>query len=149
MSNRSKSGDSGSVNAGWRCISVAPDADGQYEFSYTSGVWRAFRHPEISIFGLPSAVASKVLDSVVSRVRDGVRLEDLDTVGDVLQGGFTLKVGGFASRHSYDEYFGEGMRQLGEDVPVLVLLWPNRKGEFPRRDEVHPQVEAFRVMDGG
>jgi hypothetical protein len=130
----------------WRCISVAPEADEQFEFSYTTGVWRNWHHPEVSIFGLPSAIAAKVLGTVVSRIRDGVKLEEGQEIGDVLQGGFSLKVAGLASPGSYDEYFGEGMRQAGDDVPMLVLLWPNKRGEFPRQGEAHPQVEAFEAL---
>ncbi|HEY1138381.1 MAG TPA: DUF4262 domain-containing protein [Xanthomonadaceae bacterium] len=148
VSTRRELHDAGSTEPGWHCISVAPETEGQYEFTYTSGVWRALHHPEVSIFGLSSAIAVDVLGSVVSRIRDGSKFEEGHLIQDVLQGGFTLKVAGLASRESYDEYFGEGMRQAGGDVPVLVLLWPNKRGEFPKPGEAHPQVEAFQVMQG-
>jgi hypothetical protein len=146
MTHERETHDSVSPPPDWRCISVAPGTDAQFEFSYTAGVWRNWHHPEVSIFGLPSAIAAKVLGTVVSRIRDGAKLEEGQDIGDVLQGGFSLKVAGLASPESYDEYFGEGMRQAGDDVSMLVLLWPNKRGEFPRRGEVHPQIEAFEVL---
>jgi hypothetical protein len=86
---RSKKIASSERSADWRCISVAPEADEQFEFSYTTGVWRNWHHPEVSIFGLPSAIAAKVLGTVVSRIRDGVKLEEGQEIGDVLQGGWS------------------------------------------------------------
>jgi hypothetical protein len=114
----------------WRCISVAPETDEQFEFSYAVGVRRNLHHPELSIFGLPSAIAVKVLGNVVARIRDGAKLQEGQEIVDALQDGFSLKVAGLASPDSHDEYFGEGMRQAGDDVPVLVLLWSDKRGSF-------------------
>lgn len=131
---------------GWHCISVPGEEEGQFDFSYLIGFEETLKHPEVSIFGLPSKIASPIIANCYDLVRKGHPLEVGKDYPGLLSGGYRVMVGGFAKPSHHGDYFGAGMEYHGREVRMLVLLWPNRSGVFPVGMEGHPQREAMWVM---
>jgi Domain of unknown function (DUF4262) len=131
---------------GWHCISVPGEEDGQFDFSYSIGFEETLKHPEVSVFGLPSKIASPIIANCYDLVRKGHPLEVGKDYPGLLSGGYSVMVGGFAKPPHHADYFGAGMEYHGREVRMLVLLWPNRSGVFPVGMEGHPQREAMWVM---
>ncbi len=130
---------------GWHCISVPGEEVGQFDFSYSIGFEETLKHPEVSIFGLPSKIASPIITNCYDLVRKGHPLEVGKDYLGLLSGGYRVMVGGFAKPSHHADYFGAGTEYHGCEVRMLVLLWPNRSGVFPVGMEGHPQREAMWV----
>ena len=131
---------------GWHCISVPGEEEGQFDFSYSIGFEETLKHPEVSIFGLPSNIASEIIANCYGLIRRGTSLEVAKDYAGLISGGYQIRVGGFAKPSHSDEYFGAGAEYCGRDMRMLVQLWPNRNGAFPVGAEGHPQREAVLVM---
>lgn len=131
---------------GWECISVWPEQDGEFDFSYSIGFEERFGHPELAIFGLPSELASRVLAKAYKLISGGRRFEIGSSYDDLVSERVQIMVVGSAHQSRYGEYFGGIRRYYGRDVPILVLIWPNKQGVFPAADGEHPQREAFVIM---
>ncbi|HVJ61663.1 MAG TPA: DUF4262 domain-containing protein, partial [Tahibacter sp.] len=119
---------------GWHCVSVLPDTEDQYEYSYSVGFTRTLGHSEVCIFGLPSKLAAAVIGNVYEAVRNGLTLETGRHYTGMLQGGIALKAAGLVADEHCAEYFGVATRYAAGPVSIWVVLWPNRAGTFP--DEV-------------
>lgn len=133
---------------GWHCISVPGEEEGQFDFSYSIGFEETLKQPEVSIFGLPSKVASEIIANCYDLVRTGRELEVGKSYPGLLSGGYPIMVGGFAKPSHHGDYFGAGVEYHGRETRMLVLLWPNRNGVFPEGMEGHPQREAMWVLSG-
>ncbi|MES2671910.1 MAG: DUF4262 domain-containing protein [Pseudomonadota bacterium] len=131
---------------GWHCISVPGEEEGQFDFSYSIGFEETLKHPEVSIIGLPSKIASPIIANCYDLVRKGHPLEVGKDYPGLLSDGYNVMVVGFAKPSHHGDYFGAGMEYHGREVRMLVLLWPNRSGVFPVGTEGHPQREAMWVM---
>ncbi|HVJ61659.1 MAG TPA: DUF4262 domain-containing protein [Tahibacter sp.] len=135
---------------GWHCVSVLPDTEDQYEYSYSVGFTRTLGYPEISIFGLPSKLAAAVIGNAYEAIRNGVKLEAGRYYTDMLQGGVVLKAAGLAAAEHCAEYFGVATGYAGGPVLIWVVLWPNRAGTFPDEVETpNPQSEGLRLVARG
>lgn len=96
---------------GWHMITV-PDEDERPGFTYTIGLFKSFGHPELIVFGLPSAVMPRILNTATALIKDGHVFEDGGQTGDILEGyecAFRS-----VNREHYRDYLGYGQ------VPDLV-----------------------------
>lgn len=66
---------------GWHVMSVAPRADSQDKqewFSYSTGLFMRFKHPEVILCGLDAGIAVRIINEIGNAVKSG-RKFDLDT----------------------------------------------------------------------
>jgi hypothetical protein len=66
---------------GWHVMSVAPRTDSQDKqesFSYSTGFFKRFRHPEIILCGLEADVAIRIINEIGNALKSGRRFA-LDT----------------------------------------------------------------------
>ncbi len=52
-------------------IVTVPESDGQPGYTYSTGLWHNFEHPEIITFGLPESVGEKLIDDMQKLVKVG------------------------------------------------------------------------------
>lgn len=114
---------------GWHHMGVLGDS-GHQEFSYSTGFWLTFRHPEIIVFSLPQKVANEVLWDIYGDIRNGrifpagVRLSTVFADTDA----YLMPV----SEQHYAGYLGWSCWFYGHHgFPCLQLVWPDQQGAFP------------------
>ena len=91
-------------------------------WAYSSGLWRAFGHPEVAIFGLPHDRWGLV-NVVADLVSAGVRLPPGAELDDVL-------VGSRVAVRRIDPSWRS--RLFGPGAPECVqIVWPDADGGFP------------------
>src|SRR5208282_6108854 len=59
---------------GWHCVDIMAEGDAG-PFSFTVGLFNTYKHPELIIFGLPSNIAHRILQTAVEAVQ---RIQPLD-----------------------------------------------------------------------
>ena len=118
---------------GWFVNLIAEDSEGP-GFAYSFGLYEEFKHPEIIIFGLDSAIMHSVLNDAGDQVRKGARFSNGCVTGEILQG--YNCVFRQVNPHQYHEFCGWAVWFYGNsDFPVLQLFWPDKKGRFPWDDD--------------
>jgi hypothetical protein len=99
-------------------------------FSYTIGLYRTHKHPELVILGLRHEIMDTMIRSVEERIAAGERFEDGARHDDILQG-FDCLFRTVELRW-YPDYFGRAIDfYRDKPFPVLQCLWPDREGRFP------------------
>ncbi len=100
-------------------------------WAYSCGLWRAYGHPEIAIFGLPPDRWGLV-NVVADLVSSGTRLTPGMEIDDVLVGSRV------AVRRIDPSWCARLFPQAG--VEFLQIVWPSPDGAFPW--EVGPSPDA-------
>ncbi len=113
----------------WACTAVAAD-EVRPAFSYSTGLWVRFRHPEVIVFGLGSDTARRILRNVHGCLTSGVEIPVLTPNTLLLEGYPTCAVP--VGTRNYPAYLGWNRWFYGGDVfPCLQIVWPDRAGLFP------------------
>jgi hypothetical protein len=121
---------------GWAVQGVFPTSSGDGPpFSYTVGLWKQFRHPELVITGLDPHQAQPLLNDIGTRVKGGTRFSPGARLDDVIAGrsGVAMPVMFIAVLEAHkDESLGVALRYYGsEPFEALQVLWPDTKGVLP------------------
>jgi Domain of unknown function (DUF4262) len=100
------------------------------DWSYSTGLFHTFRHPEIVIFGLELDNMQKIVNVIGSEIKGGGEFES----GKEYQNIFASCGCQFrpvdASR--YADYLGWALWFYnGDSFPVLQCFWPDREGHYP------------------
>jgi hypothetical protein len=114
---------------GWHVMQVLPEQT-QPGWSYSIGLFKTFRHPEVVVFGLPLDTMHQIINMVGGAVKSGRQFADGVVADDLLkQYACTLRAVqtiwhpqllGFATW-----FYGSG------DFPALQLFWPDKECLFP------------------
>jgi len=119
---------------GWHVMSVSPRVDfddAQEWFSYSTGLFMRFQHPEIILCGLDSDVSTRIINTIGDELKSG-RKFNLDTeCSDIFAGDVKCR---FRAVHSsrYAEYVGWAMWFYeGEHFPLWQCFWPDKSGRYP------------------
>jgi hypothetical protein len=113
---------------GWAVVNVEGDT-AQPAYSYSVGFTKAFDHPEVIVFGLPSDVLHQIINTIGRAVRSGRRFSENETSDEVLTG----YVCAFRTVAPAAEstYMPAVFDFYGHEVPALHCIWPDREGHFP------------------
>ena len=118
---------------GWHVMSVAPrlnSVEKEEWWSYSTGLFHSYQHPEIVVFGLDSGTGSSVINVVGTLIKSGKRFFPGVEYADVLEGNDC--VFREMDRHHYYEYLGYSRWFYeGDAFPTLQLLWPDLNGKYP------------------
>lgn len=119
---------------GWHVLNVFPEADSP-GWSYSTGLFHTFKHPEIVIVGLPSDTAHSVINSVGDAIRAGQRFEE-GTVSSEFLDGYDC-IFKQVPVEVYADHFGRAIDFYdGKVFPVLQLVYPDRKKRWPWEEGV-------------
>lgn len=115
-------------------------------FAYTIGLHQQFNHPEIISFGLSLDVLLTLLDNAKDRIEDGEVLEAGKSYKGFLENDvevYFLEV----DRAFYQDYLGYGCWFYdGRDFPLLQLVWPDKKGNFPWDKKFDKNLEFVQPL---
>jgi hypothetical protein len=125
---------------GWHVINVLEDDAGP-PFSYSVGLHRTLRHPEVIVVGLPRAVAHPIINSLGEAARAGRRYEAGGVYEEFLEGyDCTFRA---VPRRQYANYVGwASWFYDGVEFPLLQLIYPDRNARWPWQAGVD---EGFRT----
>ncbi|MEV0272295.1 DUF4262 domain-containing protein [Hamadaea sp. NPDC050747] len=99
-------------------------------WAYSIGLWHSLGSPEVSVFGLSSQTAMRIVNIVGDQIRDGHPLRPDQPRTDVVDG-FDL---GVRPAHPswYRDFFGAALDFYQQPpLPIVQLVWPDRDGRFP------------------
>jgi len=114
---------------GWAVVKV-PEDDRGPGFAYSVGLYWAFGHAEIVIFGLSPELMHQVINHIGDLIEKGKAFADHDISDDILEA--YEVVFRLVSERMYGEYFGAGIRFYGSrSFPVLQCVWPDFNARFP------------------
>ncbi|MCU1270527.1 MAG: hypothetical protein JWN74_1821 [Acidobacteriaceae bacterium] len=116
---------------GWNVTNVFnKEGDTGPEWSYSTGLFHSYAHPEIIIFGLELRNMRKIVNNVGSAVKNGSRFKPGSEYFDI----FTKYGCQFrdVSVDHYRAYLGWAIWFYERDsFPVLQCFWPDREGRYP------------------
>lgn len=105
------------------------EEDGNPGFTYTTGLWAKFGHPEIVTFGLKSETAHAIMWDVYNAISEGSNYRVDSTHSEILDGlDVTFKS---VDRSNYQEHFGWSIWfYRWQPFSCIQLVWPDRSGRF-------------------
>jgi hypothetical protein len=134
---------------GWHVMSVAPRADSddaEEWFSYSTGLFMRFQHPEIILCGLDTSVSQQIINAIGNEVKTG-RKFDLDTdYADIFSDEDICR---FRVVHAsqYGEYvcWSQWFYE-GEPFPAWQCFWPDQAGKYPWDKDCDPSVVELQPL---
>jgi hypothetical protein len=116
---------------GWHVMNVLPRA-GEIgpSFSYSSGLFHSYGHPEIILFGLDHKVMHRIINDVGGEVKNGRNFEANIPYGNVLAD-YSCVFKNVLSAY-YQEYVGYSLWFYeSHKFPMLQFFWPDKSNRFP------------------
>jgi hypothetical protein len=117
---------------GWKVV-VVPPTGRRPAYAFTVGLWHSFGSAEASIFGRDEAEMVRWLDTVGGQVEGGRVLHpgSGDGQGDDILG--PVEVFPRPALASWHRHLFEAALAFyrGQPVPMLQLVWPDRRGVLP------------------
>ncbi len=104
------------------------------QFSYSVGLFKTYKHPEIIVFGLDEDVAHGILNALARRIKAGEKFE-AGTMDNKTVTGFDVL---------FEDVSAEGIRERMRSArwfngsvsfPAVQLFWPDENGIFPTDDK--------------
>jgi hypothetical protein len=129
---------------GWNVTNVfRREGETGPEWSFSTGLFHTFQHPEIVIFGLELDNMQKIVNVIGAEIKGGEKFEP----GKEYQSVFARYGCQFRpvdARH-YADYLGWAMWfYTGDPFPVLQCFWPDREGHYPWDPSCAPGVVELR-----
>jgi hypothetical protein len=114
---------------GWHVVLIA-DEDSVPGWAFSVGLFQTFRHPEITVFGLPVELAHHVINGIGEDIKNGKPFKAGAQYPDILEGVEC------AIRHVepiwYRPFLGYATWYYhGLDFPCLQCVWPDKQQRFP------------------
>ena len=134
---------------GWHVMSVAPrvNSDDEQEwFSYSTGLYRAFGHPEILLMGLNSELAIGLINDIGSEVKLGRKFKQKTQCGEIFGGGVKCQFRAVLP-DNYGDYvlFSEWFYE-NSDFPVWQCFWPDKAGKYPWQKDCSRRVAKLQRL---
>jgi hypothetical protein len=125
---------------GWHCVNVPAQSDAA-QYSYTVGLYKSYKHPELIVFGLPALAGYLVMQKLVGAILQG-KLLNLSAPTDLLFEGPPCEIVRVPVL-KYDRYVSICREYYnGYGFPMYQIVWPTLRGHFPW-DAVAP--ESLRI----
>ena len=110
-------------------------------YSFTVGLQHSHGHPELILFGLPSAVTHQILSTAAEAIRCGSPIDLTQPTDELVEGYPCVFVKVLESE--YQEHVGYARWYYqGNGFGLYQVVWSDRQGRFPW----HPGAsQAFRA----
>jgi len=119
---------------GWQVTSVVPnDGDDGDAWSYCTGLFFHFQHPEIIVFNESTDLRTSMIDAIGERVREGEMFEPGRSYADILGGGHYVQFRPVDVSH-YQDWVNSSIWFYDDDpasFPLFQCFYPDMKGLFP------------------
>jgi len=119
---------------GWHVMSVAPrvgSKEKQQWFSYSTGLFASFQHPEIILCGLDRDDAAGIINDIGGAVKSGRKFSLETDYTDILANNIKCRFR-LVDPSQYGEYvcFSQWFYET-DDFPVWQCFWPDKNGRYP------------------
>lgn len=122
------------VEFGWHVTNVAPLAGQEGDlWSYSTGLFYHFQHPEVLIFNEPTDLRWSMINSIGERVRQGEKFEPGRGYADIVGGGHYVQFRPVDVSH-YKDWVNSAIWFYDNDsvsFPLLQCFYPDMNGKFP------------------
>lgn len=120
---------------GW-AVPGAIGSEGMPPWAYSVGVWLTCQSAELVVCGAPMENMTGIIDSIASRIADGVRIEPGDTLDGICPARLAVRPVDLSWRKTSlfevsDEFYGFVR------PPYLQVVWADRQGRFPWQPLFH------------
>jgi hypothetical protein len=124
---------------GWHCLNIHAEGDSA-PWTFTIGLYKTWKFPELIIVGLKQDVAHAVLNNVAVDLKKGIKPDLASPTGDLLENYMCCYIE--VPKSQYREHVGTARWYYGgNDFPLFQIVWPSKDGHFPW----HPDAsESFR-----
>jgi len=131
----------------WHVMSVAPRiGEGGESFSYSTGLFMRFKHPEIILFGLNPDISQQIINGIGKIVEAGKPFEMNRDYADVFADEVMCRFRPVLSAH-YREYVGWSLWFYEQELfPLFQCFWPDKNGRYPWEKECHPDVAGCQPL---
>ena len=125
---------------GWNVTNVFnADGDSGPEWSYSTGLFHSFGHPEVLILGLPLDIMQRIINNIGREVRAGKRFEPGLEYSDIFERCGCqfrdVEISNYRAHLGWAIWFYES-----DPFPVLQCFWPDRQGNYPWEPTCSPAV---------
>jgi hypothetical protein len=118
---------------GWHVMNVAPRADQEGDlWSYSTGLFYHYKHPEIIIFNQLSDLRHSMINSIGNRVKIGEKFKPGKGYADII-GNFDVQFRPMHASHYWD-WLNFACWFYDNDLnsfPVLQCFYPDMQSKFP------------------
>ena len=114
---------------GWTVL-LMPSSDYLPSFAYTVGLWKNYKHPELTSFGLTTKTLHLILNDAGEKIKAGEKFD----VGQTYNCFFKKSKTEFiqVDNKNIGDYFGKAINFYNtKEFPVLQLVWTDRANNFP------------------
>jgi hypothetical protein len=99
-------------------------------FSYSIGLFKTYKHPEIIIVGLKQELSHILINNMAEDIKNGNVFEPLNYYTGIL-GDFKCYIVKVRPTN-YDGYVGQAQRYYkNDDFPIVQCVYPTTKGIYP------------------
>ena len=117
------------------------------EYSFTIGLFDNFKHPEMTIIGLPKEVSHQILNNLGEQIKSGKKYEsNIQYEGLIKRYKCHSKK---VAKKYYKEYFGSALWYYnGNKFPVIQIVWPDKNKYYPWDSNFNEDFKWFQpVLD--
>jgi hypothetical protein len=116
---------------GWHVMTVMPRTGERGSlFSYSTGLFRTYQHPEILLFNLPVETMPQIINEIGNQVKAGKKFEPGPSYSDILAS-CSCVFRPVLEEH-FSEYVGYSLWFYdGDPFALLQCFWPDPNGRFP------------------
>ncbi|MGY4308021.1 hypothetical protein ACVIJ6_005264 [Bradyrhizobium sp. USDA 4369] len=125
---------------GWFAMHVGADENGP-GFTYTTGFWLKFGHPELIVFSLPHQVAHDTFWHLYRELEAGRRIPVDVSSPDIFTNAPAMLLP-VSSRHYADHLGFSRWFYGGDGFECLQLIYPDRAGHFPWSSSASAQIRT-------
>ena len=115
------------------------------EWSFSTGLFHSYQHPEIVIVGLELDNMQKIVNTIGSQIKNGAKYEPGNEYHDIFaRCGCQFRP---VDTGHYRDYLGWAIWFYnGEPFPVLQCFWPDLQGHYPWDPDCSPGVVALQPL---
>jgi hypothetical protein len=126
---------------GWHVMSVAPRVEEEGEsFSYSTGLYLRFKHPEILLCGLNSSVSTRIINAIGEEIRRGKSFGIDQDYSGIFANGVKCRFRRVVSDRCNEYVCWAQWFYEHEEFPVLQCFWPDKKGRYPWETGCQPEI---------
>jgi hypothetical protein len=117
---------------GWHITTVAPrKGDDGSIWTYTTGLFHSFGHPEVILIGLSLKSCSSIVNYIGQLVKEGKKFEPDKLYDDIAANSYQVTFRE-VRRSDYADYVNYSLWFYERDpFPLLQCIWPDEHHRFP------------------
>jgi len=111
-------------------VIMVSGSDYSPSFSYSIGLFKTYKQPEIICFGLPEKLGHEIINDVAELIKSGEAIKTYTNYDNIFKNGSAefLPV----DERNINDYFGAALNYYNKTkFPAVQLVWTDRNDKFP------------------